>query len=137
MKQFFKEFKDFASKGNIMELAIGVIIGSAFGKIVTSLVNDLIMPIISVLTGGLNFSDIKIVLVQATETKVAVAIMAGNFIKNVVDFLIIAFSIFIMIRALTKLKRKEEAKVVAAEPVVPVENELSILKDIKILLEKK
>ncbi|KAF0226871.1 MAG: large conductance mechanosensitive channel [Erysipelotrichaceae bacterium] len=137
MKQFFKEFKDFASKGNIMELAIGVIIGSAFGKIVTSLVNDLIMPIVSVLTGGLNFSDIKIVLVQATETKAAVAIMAGNFIKNVVDFLIIAFSIFIMIRALTKLKRKEEAKIVVVEPVAPVENELSILKDIKVLLEKK
>ncbi len=138
MKQFFKEFKDFASKGNVMDLAIGVIIGSAFGKIVSSLVNDLIMPIVSVLTGGLNFSDIKFVLVEATEAKAEVAIMAGNFIKNVVDFLIIAFSIFIMIRALAKLKRKEDAKAaIAAEPVAPVENELSILKDIKVLLEKK
>lgn len=137
MKQFFKEFKDFASKGNVMDLAIGVIIGSAFGKIVSSIVNDLIMPIVSVLTGGLNFSDIKLVLVQATESKAEVAIMAGNFIKNVIDFLIIALSIFIMIRALAKLKRKEEAKAVAAEPAAPVENELSILKDIKVLLEKK
>jgi len=137
MKQFFKEFKDFASKGNVMDLAIGVIIGSAFGKIVSSIVNDLIMPVVSVLTGGLNFSDIKLVLVQATESKAEVAIMAGNFIKNVVDFLIIALSIFIMIRALAKLKRKEEAKAVATEPAAPVENELSILKDIKVLLEKK
>jgi large conductance mechanosensitive channel len=135
MKQFLKDFKDFASKGNVLDLAIGVIMGSAFGKIVSSLVNDIIMPIVSVLTGGLNFSDIKFVLVAATETKAEVAILSGNFLKNTLDFFIIALSIFLMIRALAKMKRKEEAK--APEPSAPVENELSILKDIKSLLEKK
>ena len=135
MKQFLKDFKDFASKGNVLDLAIGVIMGSAFGKIVSSLVNDIIMPIVSVLTGGLNFSDIKFVLVAATETKAEVAILSGNFLKNTLDFFIIALSIFLMIRALAKMKRKEDAK--APEPSAPVENELSILKDIKSLLEKK
>jgi large conductance mechanosensitive channel len=135
MKQFLKDFKDFASKGNVLDLAIGVIMGSAFGKIVSSLVNDIIMPIVSVMTGGLNFSDIKFVLVAATETKAEVAILSGNFLKNTLDFFIIALSIFLMIRALAKMKRKEEAK--APEPSAPVENELSILKDIKSLLEKK
>jgi large conductance mechanosensitive channel len=135
MKQFLKDFKDFASKGNVLDLAIGVIMGSAFGKIVSSLVNDIIMPMVSVMTGGLNFSDIKFVLVAATETKAEVAILSGNFLKNTLDFFIIAFSIFLMIRALAKMKRKEDAK--APEPSAPAENELSILKDIKSLLEKK
>ena len=110
MKQFFKDFKSFAAKGNVVDLAIGVIMGSAFGKIVSSLVNDIIMPVVSIMTGGLNFSDIKIVLMAATETKAEVAILSGNFIKTAIDFLIIAFSIFIMIKALAKMKRKEEAK---------------------------
>jgi large conductance mechanosensitive channel len=135
MKQFFKDFKSFAAKGNVIDLAIGVIMGSAFGKIVTSLVNDIIMPMVSVMTGGLNFSDIKIVLKAATETKAEVAILSGNFIKNVIDFLIIAFSIFIMIKALAKMKRKEEAK--PAAPSAPTEDEISVLKDIRSLLEKK
>lgn len=135
MKQFFKDFKSFAAKGNVIDLAIGVIMGSAFGKIVTSLVNDIIMPMVSVMTGGLNFSDIKIVLKAATENKAEVAILSGNFIKNVIDFLIIAFSIFIMIKALAKMKRKEEAK--PAAPSAPTEDEISVLKDIRSLLEKK
>ena len=135
MKQFLKDFKDFASKGNVFDSAIGVIMGSAFGKIVTSLVNDLIMPIVSVLTGGLNFTDIKIVLIAATATKGEVALLTGNFLKNVVDFVIIAFSIFLMIKTLAKMKRKEE--IIVVEQRFPLENELSILKDIKTLLEKK
>jgi len=135
MKQFLNDFKNFASKGNVLDLAIGVIMGSAFGKIVSSLVNDIIMPIISVLTGGLSFSDIKLVLVAATETKAEVAILSGNFIKNIIDFIIIALSIFVMIKGLAKMKRKEEAK--PDIPTGPVENELSILKEIKTLLEKK
>ena len=135
MKQFLKDFKDFASKGNVLDLAIGVIMGSAFGKIVSSLVNDIIMPVISIMTGGLNFSDIKIVLKAATETTAEVALQTGTFLKNVIDFFIIALSIFLMIRALAKVKRKQEEKPVA--PAAPVENELSILKDIKSLLEKK
>ena len=135
MKQFFKEFKDFASKGNVLDLAIGVIMGSAFGKIVSSLVNDIIMPVISIMTGGLNFSDIKIVLKAATDTTAEVALQTGSFLKNIIDFFIIALSIFMMIRALAKVKRKQEEK--PAAPAAPVENELSILKDIKSLLEKK
>jgi len=135
MKQFFKEFKDFASKGNVLDLAIGVIMGSAFGKIVSSLVNDIIMPVISIMTGGLNFSDIKIVLKAATDTTAEVALQTGSFLKNIIDFFIIALSIFMMIRALAKVKRKQEEK--PAAPAAPVENELSILKDIKTLLEKK
>lgn len=135
MKQFLKDFKDFASRGNVLDLAIGVIMGSAFGKIITSLVNDLIMPIVSVLTGGLNFIDIKIVLVAATDTKAEVALLTGNFLKNIIDFVIIAFSIFLMIKALAKMKRKEE--IIIVKQRIPLENELSVLKDIKTLLEKK
>ena len=135
MKQFFKEFKDFASKGNVLDLAIGVIMGSAFGKIVSSLVNDIIMPVISIMTGGLNFSDIKIVLKAATDTTAEVALQTGSFLKNIIDFFIIALSIFMMIRALAKVKRKQEEK--PAAPAAPGVHELSILKDIKTLLEKK
>lgn len=135
MKQFLKDFKDFAAKGNVLDLAIGVIMGSAFGKIVSSLVNDIIMPIISIMTGGLNFSEIKIVLRAATETHAEVAILTGSFIKNIVDFVIIAFSIFLMIRALSKMKRRHEAA--PAAPSAPVETELDVLRDIKALLEKK
>ena len=133
MKQFFRDFKDFAAKGNVMDLAIGVIMGSAFGKIVSSLVNDIIMPVISVLTGGLNFNDIKLVLVEAVGEKTEVALLLGNFLKNVIDFVIIALSIFVMVKALARFKRKEEAKPAPA----PVETELDVLKRIEAALAKK
>lgn len=135
MKQFLKDFKDFASKGNVLDLAIGVIMGSAFGKIVSSLVNDIIMPVISVLTGGLNFNDIKIVLVEAVGDKTEVALLVGSFLKNVIDFIIIALSIFVMVKALARFKRKEEAK--PAVPPAPVETELDVLKRIEAALAKK
>jgi large conductance mechanosensitive channel len=135
MKQFLKDFKDFASKGNVLDLAIGVIMGSAFGKIVSSLVNDIIMPVISVLTGGLNFNDIKIVLVEAMGDKTEVALLVGSFLKNVIDFIIIALSIFVMVKALARLKRKEEVK--AAPAPAPVETELDVLKRIEAALAKK
>lgn len=133
MKQFFRDFKDFAAKGNVMDLAIGVIMGSAFGKIVSSLVNDIIMPVISVLTGGLNFNDIKLVLVEAVGEKTEVALLLGNFLKNVIDFVIIALSIFVMVKALARFKRKEEAKPAPA----PAETELDVLKRIEAALAKK
>lgn len=133
MKQFLKDFKDFASKGNVLDLAIGVIMGSAFGKIVSSLVNDIIMPVISVLTGGLNFNDIKIVLVQAVGDKSEVALLVGSFLKNVIDFVIIALSIFVMVKALARFKRKEEEKPAPA----PVETELDVLKRIEKALAKR
>lgn len=120
-----KEFKEFISKGNIVDMAIGVIIGSAFGKIVTSLVNDIFMPIIGVIIGGLDFSNLSIKVGNST-------IMYGSFIQNVVDFLIVAACIFFMIKVLSKFKKKEEVK---TETTVD-ENTL-LLREIRDLLKKK
>ena len=122
---FLKEFKEFAVKGNVMDMAVGVIIGGAFGKIVTSLVNDIIMPPIGVLMGGVDFKDLGVVIkegVAATETTpevVEVVWKYGAFIQQVVDFLIIAISVFVMIKLinkLTTLRKKEEEAAVAPEP---------------------
>lgn len=120
-----KEFKEFISKGNIVDMAVGVIIGSAFGKIVTSLVNDIFMPIIGVIVGGLDFSNLSIKVGNS-------AIMYGSFIQNVVDFLIVAACIFFMIKVLSKFKKKEEVK---TETTVD-ENTL-LLREIRDLLKKK
>ena len=120
-----KEFKEFISKGNIVDMAIGVIIGSAFGKIVTSLVNDIFMPIIGVIIGGLDFSNLSIKVGNST-------IMYVSFIQNVVDFLIVAACIFFMIKVLSKFKKKEEVK---TETTVD-ENTL-LLREIRDLLKKK
>ena len=129
----FKEFKEFIAKGNVMDLAVGVIIGGAFGKIVTSLVNDILMPLLSILTGGINFSDLKIVLKAGNESKkiAEVAFKYGAFIQNVIDFLIIAFCIFMMVKAMNKLTRKKE-EVVEEAPTGPTQEE--ILTDIKNIL---
>ena len=126
-----KEFKAFALKGNVMDMAVGVIIGGAFGKIVTSLVNDIIMPPIGVLMGGVDFKDLGIVIkegVAATETTPEVAEVVwkyGAFIQQVVDFLIIAVSVFVMIKLINKLSnlRKKEEEVVAPEPAPAPEPE--------------
>ena len=101
---FIKEFKEFAFKGNVLDMAVGVIIGSAFGKIVTSVVNDIIMPIFTCITSGIKFTDIKIHLFGEGY------IMIGNFIQNVVDFLIIAASIFMFIKFINRFKKKAEIK---------------------------
>ncbi|SFS03820.1 large-conductance mechanosensitive channel protein MscL [Anaeromicropila populeti] len=111
-----KEFKDFALKGNIVDLAVGVIIGGAFGKIVTSLVNDIIMPLLSVLTGGINFSDLRIVLAPAKGETGEVAFRYGAFLQSTIDFLIIAVSIFILIKLLSKLQKKKKEEVKATAP---------------------
>ncbi len=110
-----KEFKEFISKGNVMDLAVGVIIGGAFGKIVTSLVNDVIMPIIGILTGGINFADRFINLsgteyatIAAAEEAGAAILKYGAFIQNIIDFLIIAFVIVIVIKQINRFKREEE-----------------------------
>src|SRR4051812_21706653 len=113
----WNEFKKFAMKGNVLDLAVGVIIGGAFGKIVSSLVDDIIMPLVGVLIGGVNFPKLSI-MVNDAEVKY------GMFIQTVVDFLIIAFSIFIFIRFFNKLKRKEE--VVAEAPEVDKKEELLV-----------
>lgn len=129
-----KDFKEFAFKGNVLDMAIGVIIGGAFGKIVTSLVNDLIMPIISILTGGLNFTDLKYVITPAHGDIAENAIAYGSFIQNVVDFLIIAFCIFMFVRLIEKFKKKEEAKV---EEVPAKADDVVLLEEIRDLLKAK
>lgn len=120
------ELKEFISRGNVVDMAVGVIIGGAFGKIVTSLVNDILMPLIGTLLGGLNFSSLTIDVNDAT-------IAYGAFIQAVVDFLIIAFCIFMMIKLFEKFKRKEEEK-----PTSPVKSdETLLLEEIRDILKKK
>ena len=127
-----KEFKEFISRGNVIDLAVGVIIGGAFGNIVTSLVNDIIMPIIGMIIGGINFSSLSITVGKAS-------IAYGNFIQNVINFLIIALCIFFVVKFMNKLaslKKKEEKKEAAKEETKPSE-EVLLLKEIRDLLKKK
>lgn len=131
---FISDFKQFALKGNVLDMAVGVIIGGAFGKIVSSLVADVIMPPIGLLLGNVNFSDLAVTLKTATESAPAVTLNYGLFIQNVVDFLIIAMSIFIAIRALSKLQRKHEEA--PATPAAPTKEE-ELLTEIRDLLKKK
>ena len=123
---FIKEFKEFASKGNVMDMAVGVIIGGAFGKIVSSLVDDIIMPVVGVATGGIDFTTLSAKVGDAE-------IKYGMFCQNIIDFLIIAFSIFCVIKAINKFKKKEEPAPEA--PAGPTTEEL--LADIKEILKKK
>jgi large conductance mechanosensitive channel len=123
----WEEFKKFALKGNVMDLAIGVVIGGAFGKIVSSLVNDLIMPVVGMLSGGINFSGL---VLRIGDAKIAY----GSFIQSVVDFFIVAFSLFIAIRAMNRLKKKEPAK--EAAPPAP-SKEVELLSEIRDLLKEK
>ena len=105
---FIKEFREFAMRGNVVDMAVGVIIGGAFGKIVSSLVADVFMPVLGILTGGVDFKDLKITLADAVGETPAVTLNYGVFIQNVFDFIIIAFAIFMMIKALNKLKKPAE-----------------------------
>jgi len=136
-----KEFKGFAMKGNMVDLAVGIIIGAAFGKIVSSLVADVIMPPLGLLIGGVNFTDIKFVLKDAVmDTSGAVLTPAttlniGNFAQAVFDFLIIAFSIFIIIKAMIKMKKNEEKQATSAPAPAP-SNEEILLTEIRDLLKK-
>lgn len=106
----FKEFKAFAMKGNVIDLAVGVVIGTAFGKIVSSFVSDIIMPPIGVLTGGVDFSDLAITLKKASEGAAAVTLNYGAFLNTLIDFAIIAFSIFMVVKQLDRFKKKQEEK---------------------------
>ena len=105
---FIKEFREFAMRGNVVDMAVGVIIGGAFGKIVSSLVADVFMPVLGILTGGVDFKDLKITLADAVGETPAVTLNYGVFIQNVFYFIIIAFAIFMMIKELNKLKKKED-----------------------------
>lgn len=129
-----KEFKEFAMKGNVVDLAVAVIIGGAFGKIVSSFVNDIVMPPIGVLLGGVDFKDLSIIIKEAEGELPAVVLSYGNFIQNVVDFLIIAFVIFMAIKGMNSFKKKEvEAP---APPPAPPRSEV-LLEEIRDLLQKK
>ncbi|HEY9083927.1 MAG TPA: large-conductance mechanosensitive channel protein MscL [Vicingaceae bacterium] len=127
------EFKSFAVKGNVIDMAVGIIIGAAFGKIVTSFVNDVIMPPIGILIGGVKFSSLKIVLKEAVGETPAIAINYGNFFQVTFDFLIVALAIFMVIKAMNAAKKKEEAK--PAAPVAPTKEEV-LLTEIRDLLKK-
>ncbi|NFV13135.1 large-conductance mechanosensitive channel protein MscL [Clostridium sp. FAM 1755] len=130
MKKIIEEFKDFAVKGNAMELAVGVVIGGAFGKIVTSLVEDIIMPLVGLLIGGIDFTNLKFTMNFSEKT--AVSIKYGNFIQSAVNFLIISFSIFLFIKLINKFKKKED--VAKEEP--KISNEEVLLAEIRDLLKE-
>ena len=104
-----KEFREFAVKGNVVDMAVGVVIGAGFGKIVSSLVADLIMPPLGLVIGGINFTNLKLVLSEASEGKAAVTWNYGSFLQTIFDFLIIAWAIFMLVKGVNRLKRKEEA----------------------------
>lgn len=126
MKKFIGDFKTFISRGNVMDMAVGVIIGAAFGKIVTSLVNDILMPLIGVILGGLDFSGLEIKVGNAS-------IKYGSFIQSVIDFLIVAVCIFAMIKFFEKFKKKEVKK----EEPVKTSEEIILLREIRDSLKKK
>ncbi len=138
---FIKEFKEFAMKGNVMDMAVGVIIGGAFGKIVSSLVDDIIMPLVSTLTGGVDFTNKYIALsdkitdgLPLEKARELGSVFAyGQFVQNIIDFLIVALCIFLMIKAMNKLTKKKEEE--PAAPAGPTTEEL--LADIKDILQKK
>ena len=160
MKKFLNEFKAFAMRGNVIDLAVGVVIGGAFGKITTSIVNDIIMPVVGMLTGGINFSDWKIVLKEAVThlaedgalvvDKAEVAITYGNTIAIILDFIIVAFAVFCMVKAINglhakaeELKKKEEEEAAAAveepaaPPAPPAPTTEELLAEIRDLLKNK
>ena len=143
MKKFFEEFKTFAMRGNVIDMAVGVVIGGAFGKITTSIVNDIIMPLISMLTGGVDFTQWKIVLKEAVanaegviDPATEVAIRYGNTIAIILDF-IIAFAVFCMVKALNNLHRKKEEPAPEPEPAPPAPTTEELLSEIRDLLKNK
>ena len=155
MKKFFEEFKKFAMRGNVIDLAVGVVIGGAFGKITTSIVNDIIMPVVGMLTGGIAFEDWKIVLKEAVldaegaVQTAEVAITYGNTIAIILDFIIVAFAVFCMVKAINglhakaeELKKKEEEEAAAVEepaapPAPPAPTTEELLAEIRDLLKNK
>lgn len=130
-----KEFKAFISKGNVLDLAIGVIIGAAFGKIVSSLVNDVIMPIIGLILGNINFKELKIVLKEANNDIPASTLNYGLFIQNIIDFLIIAFIIFLFVKLYSKTKKEDKKEPKQEVPTLTKDQELLI--EIRDLLKNK
>lgn len=149
MAKFIQEFKDFAVKGNAIDMAVGVIIGGAFGKIVTSIVNDIIMPPIGWLVGGVDFKELKVVLKDAVPEKLdeagnvvqaaaaEVTLNYGAFIQNVIDFLIIAFCVFLLVKGITNLSKKKQAEPEEAPAAPEPSAEEKLLTEIRDLLKNK
>jgi len=141
--KIMKEFKAFAMRGNVVDMAVGIIIGGAFGKIVSSIVADVIMPPIGLLLGGVKFTDLKIILkdpimdAAGVVTTQAVSINYGNFIQVTVDFVIVAFAIFMMIKAMNSLKKKEEVAPVESPAPPPPTKEETLLAEIRDILKAK
>ncbi len=129
-----KEFRDFAMRGNVVDMAVGIIIGGAFGKIVSSFVNDVLMPPIGLLIGGVDFGDLAITLKEASGDTPAVMLKYGAFLQTTIDFLIIAFAIFVAIKAMNSLRRQEEAKPEPPKPPEPSAEE-KLLTEIRDLLK--
>lgn len=140
MKGFVKEFKEFISRGNVIDLAVGIIIGAAFGKIVSSVVDDFLMPVIGILVGGINFRDLKFTLMDAVldptgkVIKQAVTINFGNLIQTTIDFVIIAAAIFLIIKLINMLRKKEEN---TPPPPAPPTKEEELLTEIRDLLKEQ
>ncbi|MDT8321415.1 MAG: large-conductance mechanosensitive channel protein MscL [Xanthomonadales bacterium] len=128
-----KEFRDFAIRGNVVDMAVGIVIGGAFGKIVSSFVNDVLMPPIGLAVGGVDFADLTVTLKQASGEVAAVTLNYGSFVQTVVDFAIIAFAVFMVIKAMNRMKKKEEAQ--PAAPPKPSAEEI-LLTEIRDLLKK-
>ena len=131
-----KEFKEFAAKGNVVDLAVGVVIGAAFGKIVSSLVADLIMPPLGLIIGGIDFSDMKLVLREAVDKEPAVTLNYGLFIQAVINFLIVGWAIFILVKGINRLKRRQEQAPAPEKPAPPAP-EIVLLTEIRDALKAK
>ena len=135
MKKFMHEFKEFAMRGNVLDMAVGVILGGAFGKITTSLVNDVFMPLIGTLIGGVDLGKLNIVLKPATDTAEAVTLGIGTFLTTIIDFVLVAFVIFLMIKTINRFRRKKEEEPEPEEPKGPTTEEL--LAEIRDLLKEQ
>ncbi|WP_243357961.1 large-conductance mechanosensitive channel protein MscL [Fundidesulfovibrio terrae] len=133
---FLKEFKEFAMRGNVMDLAVGVIIGASFGKIVSSLVADVIMPPVGMLLGGVDFTSLKLTLAAPIEGMKSATLNYGNFIQTLVDFTIVAFAIFLMVKGINALKRRGEKPEEPAAPP-PVPPDVALLTEIRDLLKAR
>lgn len=140
---FLKEFKEFAMRGNLIDMAVGVVIGGAFGKIISSLVDDIIMPLVGVATGGMNFTDYKLVIQQAVVDgqtqeilKPEVSLNWGTWVQTLVDFLIVAFCIFVAIKAINQLKRQKQEEPAPEAPAEPSKEEV-LLTEIRDLLREQ
>ena len=132
--KILQEFKTFAMKGNVVDMAVGIIIGAAFGKIVSSLVNDVLMPPIGMLVGGIDFSSLSITVKEAIDNSPAVVIKYGVFINTIIDFVIVAWAIFMVIKAMSALKKREEAK---SAPAPKPSDEVVILAEIRDILKTR